>query len=299
MLLLDAVRKYGWTGLVGTQPNGHNYFVDENHAQALDANDGVHGQTQETPFATVAYAITQNNAAFALDAYAQNTIFIAASTYTENLTAFPKNCTVIGIGSKTRIQGYHSVSAAQNCRFHNIKFRGGLASTPLLTIGGSSHGISFIDCEFESQTTVSAMLYFTGSSSDIVIKNCKIGLQTAVGNSPTVCIHFAGVHAQRANIENNQIYSTGVGIQFDATMVSGNHLVVKGNIIAASPGSTDSQMTAGIYDKTACIHGGLFVGNYIGAADAIKFDASGNKTQWVCMGNWVNEAATAAFEDAI
>jgi len=298
MLLLDAVRKYGWVGLVNNRPNSHNYFVDANHAQALDAIDGVHGQTWETPFATVAYAITQNNTAHALDSNPQRTIYIASSTYTENLTAFPKNCTVIATGGKVRIQGYHSTGAAQNSRWHDVQFRSSTASVPIITVANASHGIAFYGCVWDSQAAISECLLFEGSNSDIVVEDCRFGYETNPANSPDIAIRFGGVHAQRGKVVNNQIYSTGIGIQIDATMISNNFLLIKDNVIACGLGSADDQMAIGINDLEVSPKGGMYVHNFISAVDAIYFAAANTKSQWACICNYVNQGATASREDS-
>lgn len=298
MQLYDAVRKYGLLAFPILNPNSEVYYVDSDHANALDADDGEHGNTRELPFATIEYAITRNNVAFAADSDPQRIMYIHSKTYTENLTAFPKNCTVIGVGGKVRIQGYHTTGAAQNSHWYNIQFRSSQVSTPIITVELASHGIEFHECVFDSQATISECLLFEGSNSDIVIEKCRLGYETNPANSPDMAIRFAGVAAQRGRIINNQIWSTGIGIQIDAAMTGGNFLLIENNKISVGPGSADSQMDIGIYDKTPSPSGGLYVNNYISAVDAIKFDAVNNKSQWICIGNHVVEGVTGAIEDA-
>lgn len=298
MLLYDAIRKYGLLALPILNPNSEIYYVDSDHANALDADDGEHGNTRELPFKTIAYAITINNAAFTVDGDPQRTMFIHSKTYTENLTAFPKNCTVIGVGGKVRIQGYHSFSAAQNCRIHNIQFRSNQTSVPILAVGGDSHGFELHECVFDSQATISECIKFTGSCSDVVIEGCRIGYESAVVNSPEIAIRFAGTATQRSKVIDNQIYSTGIGIQIDASMVSGMFLLIKDNVISVGPGSETTQMDIGIYDKTQGPEGGLYVNNYIAAVDAIKFDVVNVISENMCIGNHIVEAGTGGIEDA-
>ena len=297
MQLYDVIRKHGLLGLPDLNPYSEVYYVDSDHANALDANDGEHGNTRELPFATVEYAITRNNAAFALDNDPQRLMLIHSKTYTESLSAFPKNCTVIGVGGKVRIQGYHSFSHAQNSKWYNVQFRSSEASVPIIHATGNCHGLEFHECVFDSQAAISECLKYSGNSSDLVVENCRIGYETNAANSPDIAIRFAGVAAQRGEVTNNRIFSTGIGIQIDAAMVSGNFLLIKDNVIGVGPGSADSQMAIGIYDKTSSPRGGLYVHNFISAVDAIKFDAANSKSQWISMGNWVNEGTTPAWED--
>ena len=297
MQLYDVVRKYGLLGLPDLNPYSEIYYVDSDHANALDADDGEHGNTRELPFATIAYAIARNNVAFVLDSDPQRAMLIHSKTYTENLTTWPENCTMIGFGGKVRIQGYHTISHTQNLRIHNIQFRSNQASVPILNVTGNCHGLTLDKCVFDSQAAISECIKFTGSQSDIVINDCRIGYETNPTYSPDIAIRFAGVHAQRGEVTNNRIFSTGIGIQIDAAMVSGNFLLIKDNVIGVGPGSADSQMAIGIYDKTSSPRGGLYVHNFISAVDALKFDAANSKSQWISMGNWVNEGTTPAWED--
>lgn len=297
MQLYDAVRKYGMLAFPFLNPNSEVYYVDSDHANALDADDGEHGHTRELPFKSIEYAITTNNAAFTADSDPQRTMYIHSKTYTESLTAFPKNCTVIGVGGKVRIQGYHSTGPAQNSKWYNVQFRSSTASQPIITVANASHGIEFHECVWDSQAAISECLLFTGSISDLVVENCRIGYETNPANSPDIAIRFGGVHAQRGKILNNQIYSTGIGIQIDATMSSNNFLLVKDNVIACGLGSADAQMAVGINDLEVSPKGGMYVHNFISAVNAFSFAAANTKSQWACMGNWVNEGATAAWED--
>ena len=283
------------TNLSGVNPDsawGKVYWVD-----ADTGSDSDSGLTPDLAFATVAAAITANNIAFAADSDPTNTMYIHSKTYTENLTAFPKNCNVYGIGGKVRIQGYHNAGAAQNSRWHNVQFRSAQASTPIITVPNSSHGIEFHECVFDSSAAISECLLFTGSNSDIVIEKCRIGYETNPANSPDIAIRFGGVHAQRGKVVDNQIYSTGIGIQIDATMSSNNFLLIKDNVIACGLGSADDQMAIGINNLEVSPKGGMYVHNYISAVDAIYFAAPNTKSQWACIGNWVNEGATPAWED--
>ena len=296
MQLYDAVRKYGFLAFPVLNPFSEVYYVDENHTNALDADDGEHGNTRELPFATVAYAIAINNAAFALETNSQRAMYIHSSTYTENLTTWPENCTMIGVGGKVRIQGYHTISHTQNLRIHNIQFRSSQVSVPILDVTGNCHGFTLDKCVFDSQAAISECVKFTGSQSDIVINDCRIGYETNVANSPDIAIRFAGVHAQRSEVTNNRIWTTGTGIQIDITMVSGNFLLVENNKIAVGPGSSSDQAAIGIYDKTTAPRGGLYVNNYISAVDAIKFDVPGTLAQNLCIGNHVVQAGTGGIE---
>lgn len=297
MQLYDAVRKYGILAFPFLNLNSEVYYVDSDHANALDADDGEHGYSRELPFATVEYAITRNNVAFDLDNDPQRTMYIHSKTYTESLTAFPKNCTVFGVGGKVRIMGYHSFSHAQNSRWHNVQFKSNEASTPIISATGNCHGLEFHECVFDSSGTISECLLFAGNSSDLVVDNCRMGYETNAVNSPDIAIRFAGVAAQRAEITNNRIWSTGIGIQIDSTMTSGGFLLIENNKISNSP-ARDNQMAFGIKDLTPGPSGALIVHNFISAVDAIFYTVTGAKSQNLCIDNHIVEAGSGGIEDS-
>lgn len=283
------------TGSTIMSGRGETFYVD-----SVNGDNTYDGLSWATATATVAQAITLSNTYTSLTANTtvMNRIYISGGTYTEDLETFPANCHVIGTGTITRIQnlGTHTCAGVDNCHFWNISFRGGYASTAMISIANSSHSLGFHNCIFDSQATISSILYYAGSSSNQIIENCEFGFETSVANSPDIAIHLYGTHCQRMKIINNRIWSTGTGIQIE-NMASGNFLLVKDNVLAVGPGSADSQMAIGIYDKTSSPRGGLYVNNYISAVDALKFDAPNSKAQWISMGNWVNQATTPAWED--
>lgn len=272
------------------------YWVDADSGS--DSNDGL---SPDRAFSSIAAAITANNTAFGLDSDPQRTMYIHSKTYTENLTTWPENCTMIGIGGKVRIQGYHTISHTQNLRIHNIQFRSNQASVPILDVTGNCHGLTLDKCVFDSQAAISECIKFTGSQSDIVINNCRMGYETNAAYSPAIGIRFAGVHAQRGEVTNNRIFVkpiTGIGIQIDSAMVSGNFLLIKENVIMGSPAS-DNQCAVGIKDLTASPRGGVYVHNWISAIDGMFFTVVSNKSAWLSMDNIVNENGSSLREDSL
>jgi len=293
--LADNLARLG-LGQLGPILNPDAGFAEVYWVDADSGSDSDNGLSPEHAFASMAVAIAANNTAFGLDGDTQRTMYVHSKTYTQNLSAFPKNCTVIGIGGKVRIQGYHSTGAAQNSRWHNIQFRSNQTSVPIISVAGGSHGIEFHECTFDSQATISECLLFAGSCSDVVIEKCRIGYESAVANSPDFAIRFSGLQAQRSKVVDNQIYTTGIGIQIDAAMSSNMFMLVKDNVISVGPGSHTDQMDIGIYDKTAQPRGALYVNNYISAVDAIKFDAANVVSQNMCIGNHIVQAGSGGIE---
>lgn len=271
------------------------YWVDAD--SGADTNDGL---SPEKAFATIAAAIAANNTAFGLDSDPQRTMYIHSKTYTENLTTWPENCTMIGIGGKVRIQGYHTVNHTQNLKIYNIQFRSAQASVPILDVTGNCHSFTLVGCVLEGQAAISECVKFTGSQSDIRIEDCDLGFQTNAARAPDICIRFAGVHAQRGKVINNRIYCkpvTGIGIQIEE-MASGNFLLIKDNVIMGNPAS-DDQCAVGIKDLTVSPRGGIYVHNWISAIDGMFFTVAGNKSAWLSMDNIVNENGSSLREDSL
>ncbi len=271
---------------------GKVFWVDE--TTGSDDSDGL---SPINAFATVAAAITANNLAFDANNHNQNTMYINAQTYTENLTVFPKNCNVIAIGGKVRIQGNHVFSHAQNSRWYNVQFRCSTGGVPIISATGNCHGLAFYGCVFDSQAAITENILYAGNSSDLVVDNCRMGYETNATNSPDYAIRFAGVAAQRAEITNNRIWTTGVGIQIESTMTSGGFLLIENNKISNNP-ARDNQMAFGIKDLTPSPSGALIIHNYISAVDAIFYTVTGAKSQNLTINNYVNQAGTATREDS-
>ena len=90
---------------------GTVYWVD-----AATGDDTHTGLTPELAFASITTAITASN--LTCGSYNMNTIYVNAGTYTEDLTVEPRNVNIIGIGSKTRLQGTHVFDTGGNSAQH-------------------------------------------------------------------------------------------------------------------------------------------------------------------------------------
>ncbi len=294
MKLDDVIKKHGLLGLPLLGPNAHTYYVDTNHANALDADDGEHGNTWALPFKTIAYAIGISNAS--VGSYNQNTIFMNAGTYTEDLTVLPTNCDVIGVGSKVRIAGNHSDSA-WNCHWWNIEFRSGGASAPIITLVSACHGSEFHQCRIKNNSGNTTIGLEIQDGSDGVIEDCYFG-----GNPQLpIGIKFSAATTIGWKVINNRIGATNTGIQLAASLGSSYQNLIKGNYIGRQDPNSQAQMTYGIAELKTDGHSGFaIVDNDIEAVDAIFFTYTGgtNYHQWACLRNRTGQGGAAAWEDA-
>ena len=193
----DLTHKLGWDAIVnllgaGVQPShlSHVFFVDCNNPNALDANDGVHGESWENPYATVAYAITRSNATLDWaptygDWWGQNNyILIAPGEYVEDLTSVPYACTVIGMGScidwpstegavmlKSTGDSVIDVSSIVATTFKNIMFECS-ASGEINVQTDIMNNSAFINCRFHTNVADLTTHLQIGDMTRSTIRGC-------------------------------------------------------------------------------------------------------------------------------
>lgn len=214
---------------------GREFFVAGNWG--ADTNDGL---SWDTPFLTLAAAITANNADVAADKYGwatRNRIYFTADPSTESLTSFPAKCDVIGVGScdaypMPTLKGRHTAAAEHlGCRWFNIRFRPE-ASGDIFTLSAYDNGMAFIGCQFvgvESTITTSNAIV-TAACELLTIMDCDF--DGAFGNE---VIYIGTGNASGLKIIGNRIRggaSDGIYIKTDATFTSVNGAgIIKDNFI--------------------------------------------------------------------
>ncbi len=140
--------------------NPYHAFGTEYWVDAVSGSDTDDGLSPTEAFATITAAITASN--LTAGSYNMNTIYIAGSTYTEDLTTLPKNCNVRGVGAKVRIQGNLTpTAAAANSRWWNIQIRENDA-LPIITLPAQSHGCEFHDMRLDDQGACTYGIYLSG-----------------------------------------------------------------------------------------------------------------------------------------
>lgn len=301
MLVRDQVRKYGWEALAAIstgkgfiEPNAHAFYVDKGHENALDANDGEHGNHWDQPFATIAYAITRSNANSS--SYHMNTILVAANTYTENLTVLPKNCNIVAIGARTRITGKHVIASSsvynQNTHFWNFWFRGSGAYPTFDVTAMAYYTIGWHNCTFEGTSSVTANIKL-GNVLGGTIEDCRFEGNPLV---PTA-IWTVGQNI-RLTVRRNYIEATDNGILIGADD-NGYGNIICDNYIGRVFGDANAttQLTVGINMTHHSKY--QIVNNRIEAADAIY--GGDNEHQLFpnqCIANRVGQAGAGTWEDA-
>lgn len=275
---------------MGGNPTGAaDYFVDLNVSATGDGS-------AESPFATIAEAVTASNTSIGLTANRwwarRNRIFVMGDGIEEDLTVLPEKCDVIGCGSDLypfpRVIGAHEIAAAKvGCRFINMGFQA-TGTDDLFVIPAGCHGISFLDCTFTAATAGNTKCLEITDSAHVRVQGCKI--LTPAG-AITTSIFGVGVAIEGTtaihdfDISDNFIFATlGVAVANGTTQGS----VIARNIIRVTTGLNIDDDS----DDVACID------NRLVNADAAL--AEGAFCDWnanLAVGNFCSsdQARTAAI----
>lgn len=208
----DLIRKYGWEIMPFLSNLGANLlsesqilFVDGNHTNASNADDGEHGHSFIKPLATLNYAVslcTANSGDVILVApnhaeTIQDT-GTASGTTTDELVIDVAGITIIGIGQNSARPTFTFngasdaacvITAAPDVTIKNLIFVGGLADLAnLMTVDGTSDGLTLDNCEFRDGgtnilETIHQVNLATGADR-VTINNCRFF--TTSGGSSTL-----------------------------------------------------------------------------------------------------------------
>ncbi len=271
-------------------PSGaQDYFVDLNVQTSGD------GLGWDTAMALLSEAITASNVSIALTENRwwarRNRIFVQGDGITEDLTVLPEKTDIIGVGtdlhSFPRVNGNHTIAAlAVGVRFINMGFVAA-GTGDLFVIPANSHGLQFISCRFEPQTTSTKALEIT-SSALVRIVDCDFGLNS--GNMSSIfalCVSMEGTTGHNFLIKDCRMTGTA-GIKV-ATAYNGHGSVIDGNVIRATALAIDDDSakvqvtnnrwmtdidtttsTAG-YDFTLALSAGNIQMGVTGLGDTIPF----------------------------
>jgi hypothetical protein len=172
-LITDLIRKYGWEiqpylanlGL-SLLTNGQVLFVDSGHANALDADDAVHGHKIDMPLATIDYAI-------GLCTADQGDTILVAPGHTEAISAASgidvdvDDVTIIGLGirSKRPIISFTAQAStleinADNVTLKNLQFVGAFTNgtTVAIDVKTTSNYVTIEDCRFYETVNTKELL---------------------------------------------------------------------------------------------------------------------------------------------
>lgn len=207
---------------------GTIYYVDGNMAAS-----GGDGLTWETACQSLVTALAKSHANIAVSAQrnwaARNTIYVRGDFVTEDLTKLAQKTDIVGVGSanqykKGGVIGKHVIEAAatahyMGCRIFHMHFRDDDAGGILFDIPIDQNGIEFHYCEFQYNSTDTIGLRL-GGNHDMVIKNCVFRPNTSGAGFSTAAVQILNGAGSitNLNISENQIFSSGIGIDLDETI---------------------------------------------------------------------------------
>ena len=207
----DLIAKYGWQIMpylsnlgVNVLSEGAVLFVDGNHTNTLDADDGEHGHSFQKPLATLNYAVslcTANSGDVILvgpnHAETIEDGGSASSSTTDELVLDKAGITIIGIGNDTTRPTFtfgtatdaSMVVTAANITVKNLILVGALTDlATLVDAAGTADGLTFDNCEFRDGgtnelETIHQIDLATGCHR-VTINNCRFF--TTTGGSSTL-----------------------------------------------------------------------------------------------------------------
>ena len=211
MRVSDLVRKYGWDAMVRLSSLGIQnlaeaqvLFVDSGATNTLDADDGYHGHTMETPLATIDYAV-------GLCTASEQSIIIVAPGHAETEAAAAALVTcdiagvkIVGMGEGTLRPTItlstdtgavaFSVTAA-NVVISNIKIlvtKDAVASA--ISVAGASCKLVDIEVSDNAATTEAAIGILTTTAADDLTIERYIHNGFLTGDACTEAIRLVGVN---------------------------------------------------------------------------------------------------------
>ena len=232
---------------IGVGAGGDVFFVD-----GTNGSDTNNGESWDTAFKTIAYAITQSNLSVVEHTDGRNTILLRGALFAEDLTVPPIKCDVIGVGSSdeqnmVKVTGEHAWTGSatnESSAFYNIEFQNDDA-TEIFTIA-SPAGLYFYNCRFTAESACAGALVTSGTTGhDIVFKDCWF--RNALDNDPfdTAAISIASTTHYNLLIEDCKIEGD-IGVSIGATNAYAcviNNCVIRAAGVTIDDNSDDCVIT--------------------------------------------------------
>ena len=309
MLVRNLLRKYGQEigavlSSIGVDAlaEANVFFVDNGHAQALDATDGEHGNRWSQPFATLNYAVSkctasQGDIILLAPGHTEtiDDLGTASGTTTDEVVIDKIGVTIIGIGNGTLkptfTMGSTDVTAsinitAANVRIKNIRVISGLADLAAgITIGASADGTIIEDCDIRDGNAANLEMVIgisvAANADDIVIRNCNFSTVPAGGCANAIV--FAG-GCDRAIIEGNTAYGTySAGVMLASTAAS-LECIIRNNTFV-----NEGAVALALHASST----GILSGNYFGGTTSMAAALTGDTLMW-CFENYISGVAAAS-----
>lgn len=311
MKVIDFIKKYGTVGLAQLLPvesllngNANVFFVDSGATYAADDTVHEHGNSWETPFATISYAVEAD-----LCTASNGDVILVAPGHTESITNATSVTTagsciidiagvnIIGLGTGSLIPTLTMTTAtsatmsitAANCRVKNIKFVSGINNCAVaITAAAGADGLIVEDCQFFDTTTSEFLI---GVSIADGCDDCRIRrnyIRGVLSNGATAGIRLVA-NSDDTVIEGNTIIGTysvaNINAESDPTASVG--LVIRGNVLY---NSTANEPCISVHTNHTM---GAVVDNRLYGNCGTITQAMANTTL-MCCGNFTTGVITAS-----
>lgn len=216
-------------------PPAAEYYVDGNVSATGTG-------TANSPFKTLAEAITASNTSIALTANRwwarRNRIYCVGDALDETLTQLPTKCDVIGCGSydgytKCGLSGNHSSAAeSYGTRFFNMHFLADATASAIFTLAGanSASGVQFHGCTFDATNGTVTSGILSTAMPFLGVFNCEFK-----GAFATSYISFGAGEAGGATIQGNKMSgSLALGVVLNSGTTASWEMFMIGNYIKAA-----------------------------------------------------------------
>lgn len=284
--LIEGLPQY----ILGTQ-----YFVSAN-----DGNDNNAGTSPDKPVATIQAAIDLANTLIDWSAVPmkRQVIWVEPGVYAENLTP-AYYCDIVGLGIRGTDQmaevnpasGSAMTGTLLGSGFHNMRFEGKTASTPIFDIGIGNNSV-FHKCCFALGANVAGVAAIdTENATHLTIEECNFE-SGQLQNLAYAIYHRGGADkfAHNCRYIRNIIFAATAGIWIQSTCTASQAVALENNIIVDGTGKGIDGSNGGGTGYLVAIKNRIIVA---GAGDAIAGVSAGNM-----MHNETNVNGVFAYETA-
>jgi len=318
MIVRNLIRKYGseiapYLANIGVNllSNGNVYFVDNENTNALNANNGVAGNTYAQPFSTLNYAISrctadQGDVIIVGEKHTEtiDDAGTASGTTTDELVVDKAGISIIGIGRgrnrPTFTLGSADTTAAcvvtagtTNVLIKNLRFVSGLADVgAAITLTATSDGAIIEDCEFRDGNAANLELVdaitIAADCDDVVIRNCVFSTVPSGGCASAIVL--AG-GSDRIVIEGNVAQGTYSNAVVSMDTAASTEVIIRNNIFT-------NQGAACLELHASCT--GVLANNYLAGTTSIAAALTGENLMW-CFENYATgaDASSAIIDPAV
>lgn len=329
MNVYDKITAFGWAGLAsesGVPAGGDVFYVDGNSGNAANTSTSGQGDSWDTPFANINYAISRcsNGAGNVILVAADHTETIAdtndynvSGTTTDEWCMDKSGVSIIGLGIGTRRPTITLATAtdacidvrAANCAIYNMIFYNTMAvNVAIIDVGSGADGFTFEgNMIYESANTAESLVQITltANADDVTIRGNKF--YNVSGGDANSCIDIEGA-ILRLKIYDNVFRGDWEEMVIDGNAAAGFDVEIVGNTFQQVDDTVGNAIdlhdsTTGIVVDNICVGVSGTANATIMANGCLCRNNSGNKqpaNHWyVDSGSGASTGTGVSWENAV